>query len=117
VEVGAQREWAGDLVVGVRAFRQRVDDQLVTLFGGAAPGKAAASIGHYYVATGGDFDARGWTVGVSRFVTDGLRASIDYTAVESEWQGRSADSRGARRGSRDTAARRPRPIPRLDDLD
>jgi hypothetical protein len=91
IEVGAQREWAGDLVVGVRAFRQRVDDQLVTLFGGTVPGTAAATIGHYYVATGGDFDARGWTVGVSRFVSDGVRASIDYTAVESQWQGRSPD--------------------------
>ena len=60
-------------------FSQSVDDQLITLFGGAVPGTAAASIGHYYVASGGDFEARGWGVGVSRSVTDGLRASVDYT--------------------------------------
>ena len=33
VEVAAEREWAGELVTGVRAFRQTVDDQIVTLFG------------------------------------------------------------------------------------
>jgi hypothetical protein len=91
LEVGAQREWAGDFVVGVRAFRQVVDNQLVTLFGVAVPGTATASIGHYYVASGGDFDARGWGVGVSRSVVDGLRASVDYTEVESEWQRGSPD--------------------------
>ena len=91
VEVGAQREWAGDFVVGVRAFRQAVDDQLITVFGVAVPGTAAASIGHYYVASGGDFEARGWGVGISRAVTDALRASVDYTQVESAWLRRSPD--------------------------
>ena len=37
-KLAAEREWAGDFVVGVRAFRQRVDDQLVTLFGVAIAG-------------------------------------------------------------------------------
>ena len=91
VEVSAQREWAGNFVVGVRAFRQAVDDQLITVFGVAVPGTAAASIGHYYVASGGDLEARGWGVGVSRAVTDALRASVDYTQVESAWLRRSPD--------------------------
>lgn len=91
VEVGAQREWAGDFVVGVRAFRQAVDDQLITIFGVAVPGTAAASLGHYYVASGGDFEARGWGVGVSRAVTGALRASVDYTQVESVWLRHSPD--------------------------
>jgi hypothetical protein len=91
VEIGAQREWAGDFVIGVRAFRQAVDNQLITVFGVAVPGTAAASIGHYYVATGGDFEARGWGAGVSRSVTGALRASVDYTQVESAWLRRSPD--------------------------
>ena len=91
VEVGAQREWAGDFVVGVKAFRQVVDDQLMTVFGAAVPGTAAASIGHYYVASGGDFEARGWGAGISRSVTGALRASVDYTQVESTWLRRSPD--------------------------
>jgi hypothetical protein len=91
VEIGAERRWAGDVTVGVRAFRQRVDDQLVTLFGVAVPGTAAASLGHYYVASGGDFEARGWGVSVSRAMTQGVRASIDYTRIESAWLRQSPD--------------------------
>ncbi len=91
VEVGAQREWAGDFVVGIKAFRQVVDDQLITVFGVAMPGTSPASIGHYYVTSGGDFEARGWGVGVSRSVTGALRASVDYTQVESTWLRRSPD--------------------------
>lgn len=91
VELAAERAWAGDVVVGVRAFRQRVDDQLVTLFGIAAPG-ARSGRGHYYVATAGDVDARGWGVSVSRTVAERLRASIDYTQVHSSWLGHAPDA-------------------------
>jgi hypothetical protein len=91
VEVGAEREWGGDFVVAARAFRQAVDDQLITVFGVAVPGTAAASVGHYYVASGGDFDARGWGMGVSRSVGDGLRASVEYTQVDARWQRPSPD--------------------------
>ena len=38
VEVAAEREWSGVLVIGVRAFRQDVEDQVVTMFGLGAPG-------------------------------------------------------------------------------
>ena len=34
IELAAEREWAGHLVTGVRVFRQTVDDQILTLFGG-----------------------------------------------------------------------------------
>ena len=88
-----EREWAGEFVIGVRAFRQHVDDQLVTLFGGGLPGTAHASLGHYYVGSGGDFEARGWGVSVSRAMVDGLRASVDYTQADSRWVGVSPDAR------------------------
>ncbi len=90
LEVAIEREWAGDFVVGVRAFRQHVDDQVVTLFGDL-PGKANASLGHYYVASAGDFEGRGWGVSLSRDVADGVRASIDYTQADARWVGPSAD--------------------------
>ncbi|MGH9252999.1 MAG: TonB-dependent receptor domain-containing protein [Vicinamibacterales bacterium] len=89
VELAAEREWGGGLVTGVRAFRQRVDDQLVTLFGSALPGASAAGLGHYYVASAGDVDARGWGVSVSRTMANRLRASVDYTHVDSTWLGTS----------------------------
>ena len=37
VEISAERQWAGMLVIGVRAFRQNVEDQTVTMFGLALP--------------------------------------------------------------------------------
>ena len=90
IEVGAEREWAGQIVTGVRVFRQTVDDQIVTLFGVVLPG-AAASQGHYFVASAGDVDATGWGVGVSRTTSAG-RASIDYTNVQSTWVRHSPDA-------------------------
>lgn len=89
VEVAAERQMFGDVVLGVRAFQQRVNDQLVTLFGTQLPGKAPANVGHYYVASDGDFDARGWGVSLSRDMIDGVRASIDYTQVDADWVRRS----------------------------
>jgi TonB dependent receptor/Carboxypeptidase regulatory-like domain len=89
MELSAEREWAGDVVTGVRVFRQRVDDQLVTLFGSMVPGSSAASLSHYYVTSAGDLDVLGWGVSVSRRVADRLSASVDYTNVDSAWIGSS----------------------------
>jgi hypothetical protein len=83
-EVAAERDWDNGVVVGVRVFRQRVDDQMVTLFG-VAPDDGPARIGHYHVASAGDFDAQGWGVSVSRTMFDGVRASLDYMQTDAEW--------------------------------
>ena len=85
IELAAERDWGGDLVTGVRVFRQRVDDQLVTLFGSGLPGASAAGVSHYYVASAGDFGARGWGVSISRRMADRLQASVDYTNVDADW--------------------------------
>jgi TonB dependent receptor/Carboxypeptidase regulatory-like domain len=84
-EVAAEQPFADDVVIGVRAFHQQVNDQLVTLFGLSIPGASPAAIGHYYVGNTGDVDAHGWGVSVSRTVTDGIHASIDYTQTDTEW--------------------------------
>ena len=82
VELAAERELGG-AVFTVRGFRQEVGDQLVTLFGvPSGPG----SLGHYYVATGGDFEHYGWGAGVSR-PAGVLRASVDYTHVSARSRG------------------------------
>ena len=94
IEVAAEREWADLFVLGARVFRQQVADQLVTVFGAALPGAAPAGLGHYYVGSAGDFEARGWSVSISRPLTSGLRASVDYSRVESAWL-RSSPDRGA----------------------
>ena len=92
VEVAVERTWPGDVVIGVRAFRQRVEDQVVTLFG-VAVADVPAGIGHYQVGSAGDFDARGWGVSVSRSMSDHLRASVDYTQAETMWRRRSPDQK------------------------
>ena len=89
VELAAEREW-GQVVAGFRAFRQTVDDQIVTLFGADLPGAPAGRPGHYFVASAGDVDATGWSVSARRATESGTRASIEYTNVESRWLRRTA---------------------------
>jgi hypothetical protein len=89
-EVSAEHEWPA-VVVGVRAFRQEVGDQVVTLFG-LALADAPASLGHYYVGSAGAFSAQGWGVSVSRALFDGVRASLDYSEATTQWSDRSRDA-------------------------
>lgn len=91
IEVGVEREWAGHVIVGVRAFTERVEDQVVTLFG-VAIGDTPADVGHYQVGSAGDFGARGWGLTVSRSVGDHIRASVDYTQAQTNWRRRSPDA-------------------------
>ena len=37
------------------------------------------------VGNAGDVDTRGWGVSVSRSVTEGIHASVDYTQADAEW--------------------------------
>ena len=90
VEVGAERQMPGAVLVGVRAFRQRGEDQIVTLFGVSAADEVA-NTGHYHVGSAGDFEAIGWGVSVSRGFGETTRASLDYSLAEAEWTGRSRD--------------------------
>jgi hypothetical protein len=92
VEVAMEREWFGQVLVGVRAFRERVEDQVVTVFG-AAGEVGNSEIGHYQVGSAGDYEASGWGVSVNRAVGDHLKASVDYSQSQAAWSGRSADTR------------------------
>jgi hypothetical protein len=96
VEVAAERAITGELVVGVRAFRQRGQDQIVTLFGVTAL-DGVVGTGHYHVSSAGDFDAKGWAVSMSRPFGEGTRASLDYSRAAAEWSGRSPDLRALAR--------------------
>lgn len=91
-EVAVEREWAGGLVTGVRAFRQTVDNQIITLFGVVMPGTPSSSLGHYYVASAGDVDAAGWGMSVSRTLPARVRAAVDYTSTQSTWMRPSPDA-------------------------
>jgi hypothetical protein len=109
VSVGLEHEFKDDSVVTVQRFFQRVDDQLVTLFGLHLP-DGPDSAGHYFVASAGGVDADGWAVRVSNTSNPRLKGSIDYSVTRARWQG--AGDFGASR-------RLPRPIgwrPETEDL-
>ena len=90
MEMAVDRTWRGGILIGVRAFRQRVEDQVVTLFG-VAVADVPAGVGHYQVGSAGDFDALGWGISVSRVVGNHVRAAVDYTQASTEWRGWSGD--------------------------
>lgn len=84
LEVAAEHDTDGGVIIGLRAFRQRIDDQIVTIFGMSMPGGIADDLGHYYVGSAGSVATRGWGVSLSRQA--GLvRGSIDYTRTDAEW--------------------------------
>jgi len=90
-ELAAEQDIAGELVIGLRAFRQNVDDQIITLFGISQSGGANADVGHYYTASGGDLETRGWGVSISRTLSGRLRGSVDYTQARAQWSRLSPD--------------------------
>ena len=81
---GMERQVKGSRV-GLRAFQQRVQNQLVTLFEGAGI-MAPVGAGHYLIGSAGDVDLSGVTVSMSHLLWDGVRASVDYTVATTEWQ-------------------------------
>jgi len=95
LEAGLEREWAGNVIVGVRAFRQSIEDQIVTLFGTSSG--VDATIGHYVVGSAGDIEAYGWGATISRDLGDRFRTAVDYTQSNAR---RTAFSPSERRLSR-----------------
>lgn len=86
LEISAERTLPADIRVGVRAFRQKIDDQIVTLFDVSAVGDAP-QVGHYQIGSAGDVDAFGWGVTVGRDMGQAVRASVDYSQTDAEWHG------------------------------
>src|SRR4030095_6076060 len=72
IEIAVDRQWSEHVIVGFRAFTERVEDQVVTVFGVSVP-DAPAEIGHYQVGSAGDFGAHGWGVTFTRTVGESLR--------------------------------------------
>lgn len=86
LQMSIERDLASGLIVSVRGFRQRVNDQLIEMFGvPQAAGRPDAPIGHYFVATAGDVDARGWGVGMTQEVPGLVRAAVEYTVTTASW--------------------------------
>jgi outer membrane receptor protein involved in Fe transport len=92
IELASEHALPGDLVLGLRTFRQQVDDQIVTLFGVMLPQTGTSDLGHYFVASAGDVNAHGWGVSLSRPLGRRMRGSIDYTFTDAEWMRTSPDA-------------------------
>ena len=93
-EIGATRQFTG-FAVDVRAFSQRVDEQLVTVFGAADPARLIAAGGHYGVASAGDALLQGWAVGVTHNLSPYVKGRVDYSLVSTTWQTSTGADRAA----------------------
>jgi hypothetical protein len=82
----AEHDFTPTTLVGVRAFKQHTDDQLVTLFGLGSVERPVADLGHYFVGTGGDVVAHGWSVSVRQVIARRIRGSVDYTVTTAAWR-------------------------------
>jgi hypothetical protein len=85
VELALERDLAAGVTVSVRGFRQRVNDQLIEMFGVDLPGRPETVLGHYFVGSAGDIDARGWGAGMTQEVPGYLRTTIEYTVATAYW--------------------------------
>jgi len=69
----------GASTVGIGAFRQQVDDQLVTVFGVDLPGQPSAKLGHYVVGNAGDLNATGCTASFRATLASRVTGSVAYS--------------------------------------
>jgi hypothetical protein len=70
--------------VSVRAFRQHVGDQLITLFGINTPGVPAA-LGHYFLSNVGDVDASGLSAGIRAAIAGRIHGSVEYSLTRAHF--------------------------------
>jgi hypothetical protein len=85
-EVGLQH-LAGRATLGVRAFRQQVDDQLINVFRLRRPDGPPEAFGHYYVGTAGDANVEGLAVSIAHALSPNLRGSVEYSVASAQWVG------------------------------
>lgn len=83
-QISLERDLASGVTVSVRGFEQRIANQLIEIFD-TVPGRAEAALGHYYVATAGDIDARGWGAAMTHEVPGYVRGRLEYTVTEAVW--------------------------------
>ena len=83
VSVGVERDIARS-TLAVRAFRQRVDDQLVTMFGVDIPSQPGAKLGHYLVGNVGDATVQGCSASLSTVIARRFQGSVGYSVANAQ---------------------------------
>jgi TonB dependent receptor-like, beta-barrel/Carboxypeptidase regulatory-like domain len=81
VEVEVERDIAS-ATVSLRAFKQHVNDQIVTLFGVSAV-DAPSTVGNYLLGNVGDADASGLTAGVRAAIASRVHGTVEYSMIRS----------------------------------
>ncbi|MEO5740685.1 MAG: TonB-dependent receptor [Vicinamibacterales bacterium] len=84
LQISLERDLAPGVTVSVRGFDQRIENQLIEIFD-TVPGRPEVARGHYYVATAGDFDARGWGAAMIHEVPGYVRGTLEYTVMRADW--------------------------------
>jgi len=82
MEVEVERDFATS-TVSFRAFRQQIDDQMVTVFGLDLP-DAPARVGHYFVANAGNFEATGVSAGFRTSIGGRVHGSVEYSTTRAQ---------------------------------
>ena len=82
LEVDVERDIAS-AVVSLRAFRQRVNNQIVTLFGVNMPDTPSA-VGHYFLGNVGDVEASGLSAGIRAAVTGRIHGAVEYSMTRAQ---------------------------------
>lgn len=84
VELEVERDVAA-ATVSLRAFRQHVANQLVTMFGVDMPGAPDSHLGHYFIDNAGDLDATGVAAGVRAAIANRVHGAVEYTVTRARW--------------------------------
>ncbi len=71
--------------VGVRVFQQRIDNQMVTVFGLRTADTPPSELGHYFLASAGNVGVQGWGVSITHALVGNVRGSVDYSFATAEW--------------------------------
>ncbi len=85
VELEVERDLTASAAISLRAFRQHVANQFVTMFGVDMPGSPAAHLGHYFVDNTGDIDAAGLGAGFRAVLANRVHGSVEYTIARARW--------------------------------
>jgi hypothetical protein len=83
ISVAVERDVAAS-TLSFGAFRQRVDDQLVTLFGVDLPAQPGAKLGHYLISNAGDAIMRGCTTSLSTVFAGRIEGTVAYSLATAE---------------------------------
>lgn len=83
-DLGVEQAFSGGRSLALRRFRQRTDDQGVTIFGLNTGGSMWAA-GHYTVASIGAVAVDGWSVRAAGSLSPRLSGSVEYSVGQAQW--------------------------------